>query len=114
MTDLDLLKRYVNPYYQEDDDEAVLNTYLDMYTTPASAASALWYEMPQLIMSGRIKAYSTGASQTTYHSLKDIEDWCNRRAKHYASLDSSNKGISGLIVANYEKSVIAGGVSDEY
>jgi len=112
MTDLDLLKKYIYPYYQTDDD-----TYLELllvdYSRPAKTASILWMQSATLIWSGGIKAYGTGSTSTSFQSLKEVSDFCRAQARVYRDMDKVNRH-SGSIAVAVDKMEFVGGASDEY
>ncbi len=80
---LNKLKRFMKPYYQEDDE--MLQEYLKEYKTPERAASMLWGELPGAITSGSVKAYGTGASSTQFFTPAQIAEFCRERASYYAN-----------------------------
>ena len=75
----------MRPYYQDSENDNMLQQYLTDYKTPESAASMLWGELPAVINSGAIKAYNTGASSTTFNTPSEIAAFCNERSKYFAS-----------------------------
>lgn len=109
MTDLEKLKRYVYPYYQETADETILTEYLTDYVTAYAAASALWGELPQYINTGNIKSINTGAETTMFHGLKEIEDFCSSRANYYSKLDKASAKSGSMLAGLVEPETIAGG-----
>lgn len=109
MTTLEKLKRYVYPYYQTSGDEATLESYISEYTTAESAAYELWGEMAQYIIVGNIKQLDTGAESTTFHSPKEIEDYCKSRALYYYKKSAKNTN-QGSLAALVDREEIAGGV----
>ncbi len=113
MTDLELLKRYVYPYYQDETDEAYLLKILEDYGTPEASASVLWKQGATLIWSGNIRAYGSGSTSTTFQSLKDVMEFCKAQAKIYSDMDKAKKHSGSLMVAT-AKTPFVGGASDEY
>ncbi len=109
MTNMQKLTRYMYPYYQTNGDTGVLADYLSEYKTPEKAASELWGEMSQYIVSGAIRSIGTGAEITTFNSPKQVEDFCNARAEFYADKARSNENNGSLSALVMSESV-AGGV----
>jgi hypothetical protein len=108
MTDMQKLTRYMYPYYQTNGDTAVLEDYLDEYSTPEKAACELWGELSQYILSGAVKSISTGAEATTFNSPKDIEDYCKARADFYSN-KARKLDYNGSFLAYVEQETVAGG-----
>ena len=85
MTNIDKLKRFMKPYYQDKCDEEVLNDYLSTYTHPECAASALWYELQGtagLSMEG-VQKIDTGAEKFVYSEPGTMQLACGKQGKYY-------------------------------
>jgi len=113
MTELELMKRYMYPYYQDATDEAYLTQMLADFGTPESAASMLWKQSATLFASGNVRSYGSGSTSTVFQSLKDAIEFCNSQAKLYDGLDKAKRRVGSIMVAT-EKTTFVGGASDEY
>lgn len=85
LSDLDRLKHYMEPYYQEDSDEDLLSAYLEDYTYPECAAEKLWFELEGkagLGLQGLTKM-DTGSEAFTYSEPGTMQLACQKAAEYY-------------------------------
>lgn len=109
MTNLDKLKHFMAPYYQDIEDESLLNDYLADYVYPECAASALWYELAGKVglnLNGTLKI-DTGAEKFQYSEPGTMQLACDRQGKYYEGRCKILKGY-GAVAVKVEKSSVAG------
>lgn len=109
MTDLEKLKHFMAPYYQDAADETLLNAYLVDYIYAECAASALWYELAgkaALNVKG-LQAIDTGAEKFKYSEPGTIQLACQKQGDYYSKLCDNKKGI-GSCAIKVQKATVAG------
>ncbi len=114
MKDIDKLKHFMQPYYQEDSDLNLLIAYIDDYSYPECAASALWYELggsAGLEMQG-IQKIDSGAEKTVFSEPGTMQLACERQAKYFGERCSDLNGIGSAAIKTSKPSV--GGIEEAY
>jgi hypothetical protein len=114
MTSLQKLRKYMKPYYQSDDDNVLLNDYLDEYTHPECAAAALWEELAGEVGLGNegLLKMSTGAEKFEYGTPGTMQAACEKQAKLYKNRCEAINGEGSCAVKVSSASV--GGVTEFY
>ena len=114
MTDLEKLKHFMNPYYQDVSDEALLNVYLTDYTYPECAASALWYELggkAGLEMQG-VQKIDSGAEKTVFSEPGTMQLACDRQANYFGERCNDINGVGSVVVKTSKPNI--GGIEETY
>jgi len=114
MTNLEKLKHFMAPYYQEVADETLLEEYITDYTYPECAASVLWYELSGktgLQMDG-LQKMDTGAEKFVYSEPGTMQLACNKQGDYYAIRCDMKTG-SGSSAIKVSKSTV-GNISEDY
>ncbi len=114
MTNIDKLKHFMEPYYQEASDLSLLQDYLDEYTHPECAASALWYELKGKIgfdLDG-VRKIATGAEKFEYSEIGTMQLACDKNGKYYQSRceDLAGNGSAAIKVSKAD----VGGIESYY
>lgn len=112
MTDIELLKTYMSPYYQSTEDEALLEMYLETHKTAEASASVLWSVSATKIWAGNIKSFGTGAESTSFQTLYNVIKFCSSQAEAFAKLDANKRRI-GSMMGTVKPVRFAGGATDE-
>lgn len=109
MSDLKKLKHFMNPYYQTDDDNLLLNDYLTDYTYPECAAAALWEELSGSVGLGKegLLKMSTGAEKFEYGAPGTMQLACEKQAKLYKQRCEDINGIGACAII-VSKTTVAG------
>ena len=114
MLDIDKLKHFMEPYYQDITDETLLQEYLDENIYPECAASKLWYELQGKVgfQNEGISKINTGAEKFEYSQIGTLQLACERNGKYY---DDKCKELNqnGSLVVRIAKGVV-GGVTEDY
>lgn len=116
MDDLTLLRHYMKPYYQEGtpEEDAFLQAYLDEYTYPECAASALWGEKAGELAfeeEGYTKI-STGAEKFEKVAPSSMQDTAMKQSEYYAQRCREKNGSGSSAIRLTKPSV--GGVTEEF
>ena len=114
LSDLQKLRRFMKPYYQDDDDNVVLNAYLTDYTYPECAAQVLWEELSGEVGLGNmgLLKMSTGAEKFEYGTPGTIQAACDKQAKLYKERCEVINGVGSCAIKVSKSSV--GGVTELY
>lgn len=109
MTDLVKLRHFMSPYYQIDDNNILLNAYLDDYTYPECAAAALWEELGGAVGLGNqgLLKVATGAEKFDYATPGTMQAACVKQAKLYKDRCDVIGGI-GSCAVRISKATVAG------
>ena len=109
MTNLKKLRHFMSPYYQTDDDNILLNTYLDDYTYPECAAAILWEELGGSVGLGNqgLLKMSTGAEKFEYGTPGTMQAACAKQAALYKDRCDTINGI-GACAIRVSKATVAG------
>ncbi len=85
MTNIEKLKHFMKPYYQETTDNSLLNSYLTDHTYPECAAAALWNELVGSVgleNEGTLKI-DTGAEKFVFSEPGTMQLACKKSADYY-------------------------------
>jgi len=112
MTNLDKLKHFMKPYYQEVTDEVLLNEYLSQYTYPECAAAALWEELSGSagMVTDALNEIDTGGEKIKYFSPETMQKTCLANAKMYQQRCNDIKGVGGCAIS-VMRSTVAGSIN---
>lgn len=114
MTNLEQLRHFMKPYYQEASDDDLLTTYLTTYTYPECAASALWFELAGSVgleMLG-VQKIDSGAEKTVFSEPGTMQLACERQGKYFAERCQDLNGIGSVAIKTSKPSV--GGIEEEF
>ena len=107
MTDLELLKKYLYPYYQTGEDE-YLEAELTRWGSVGRAASSIWRRSAYNLYFGKIKSFDTGAESTEFHSLKEAMDFCEYMANSAENDFNKKNNTSSAVIAGVYKDMFIG------
>lgn len=114
MTDVEKLKHFMNPYYQDLVDLGLLTAYITDYQYPECAASALWYELSGkagLEMQG-VQKIDSGAEKTVFSEPGTMQLACDRQGKYFGERCKDLNGIGSVAIKTSKPSI--GGIEETY
>ena len=114
MTNLEKLTHYMEPYYQDAGDVALLNEYLTEYTYPECAASVLWYELAGKAGLGNkgVQKIDTGAEKFVYSEPGTMQLACIKQGDYYEQRCDDIQGIGSCAII-VDKATV-GGVTEAH
>lgn len=109
MSNLDKLKRFMYPLYQEIADEVILEEYLVEYIYPECAAAAMWEEESgRYALQGKgIVEFVTGAEKFKYASPDTLAFVATNAAKMYRGRCNDIQG-NGSCAVKVSRETVAG------
>lgn len=112
MEDIDKLKHFMSPYYQEDSDLNLLIAYIDDYIYPECAASALWYELGGTVGLGMegVQKIDSGAEKTVFSEPGTMQLACKRQADYFGERCNDLKGVGSCAIKTSKPSI--GGIPE--
>jgi len=114
MTDVDKLKHFMKPYYQEDVDLGLLTAYISDYSYPECAASALWFELAGAVgleMQG-VQKIDSGAEKTVYSEPGTMQLACEKQGKYFGERCNDLSGVGSVAIKTSKPAV--GGIEEAY
>jgi len=114
MTDVEKLKHFMKPYYQEVSGVGLLTTDRADYTYPECAASALWFELAGaagLALEG-VQKIDTGAEKFVYSEPGTMQLACDRQGKYFSERCNDLNGYGSASIVVSKPSV--GGIEEEF
>ena len=112
--DIDKLKHFMKPYYQDVGDLTLLNDYLTDYTYPECAASALWFELggsKGLEMEG-VQKIDSGAEKTVFSEPGTMQLACEKQGRYFGERCNDLNGSGSIMIKTSSPSV--GGIEETY
>ena len=109
MTEIEKLKHFMKPYYQETSDNTLLQTYIEDYTYSECAAQTLWSELmgeAGMQMEG-LQKIDTGAEKFVYSEPGTMQLACKKASDYYGERCAIRNNV-GAVAVKVTRSNVAG------
>ena len=114
LSDLELLKAYMKPYYQEDtpENDAFLQHFLDTEGSPECAAAKLWNMKKGEIGGGNenIKELRDGSETVKFEDPSKSAGVADKQAAYYQKECNKVRGFSSCSIVNVKRNPVGGAV----